>query len=264
MLTLEHVGLSFAQKNDRFQVLKDVNLRIEKADFICLLGASGCGKTSLLNILAGYQKASEGSVLLGDTALKGPGPEIGVVFQQPNLLPWQTVRQNVEFGLKLQHLPRQERKDIVDYYLDIVELTGFEHMLPHQLSGGMKQRTAIARTLAADPKIVLLDEPFSALDALTREKLQKHLYTIWKKTQKCFLFITHDVEEALLLSSRILIMHPSPGTIVRDFQNPLDKSSKQFFGESRQSSRFWEVRDEIIREIDIEGSKGANRVKAVS
>lgn len=260
IISLKEVSLVFKQDNKEFQALGDINLNVYNDDFICLLGPSGCGKTSLLNVLAGYVKPTNGEISVEGKALKAPNPEVGVIFQQPNLFPWLDVRKNVEFGLKQKKIKARERNDMVDYYLEVVGLSDFAGMLPYQLSGGMHQRAAIARTLATDPKIVLLDEPFSALDALTREKMQTHIYSIWEKAKKSFFFITHDVDEALLLSNRVLIMHPNPGTLVKDFKNPLNKDSKHFFREVRETKQFWDMRESLIH--DIQTDKDEITVKA--
>ncbi len=252
IISLQEVSLIFKQGSKEFQALGNINLNVYNDDFICLLGPSGCGKTSLLNVLAGYLKPTGGEISVEGKPLRAPNSDVGVIFQQPNLFPWLNVRKNVEFGLKLKKLKAGERKEIVDYYLEVVGLRDFGNMLPYQLSGGMRQRAAIARTLATDPKIVLLDEPFSALDALTREKMQTHIYSIWEKAKKSFFFITHDVDEALLLSNRILIMHPNPGTLVKDFKNPLNKDSRHFFREVRETKQFWDMRESLINDIQTD------------
>lgn len=251
-MELNHVEQYFSQGAGLFHALQDVNLEIYTGDFICLLGSSGCGKTTLLNILAGYARPYAGTVRVNGADFSRPSPDVGVVFQQANLFPWLSVRENIEFGLKRKGgLSRAERREIVDYYMDVVGLTQFADSLPYQLSGGMKQRAAIARTLAPDPKIILLDEPFSALDALTREKLQQHIYQIWQKTRehKSFLFITHDVDEALLLSNRILVMQPGPGRVANDFHNRLDRSAPSFFRTIRETDQFWNMRNYLIDQI---------------
>lgn len=258
-MELDHVEQYFPQGSGLFHALQDVNLKIYNEDFICLLGSSGCGKTTLLNILAGYAKPYSGTIKVNGEAFSKPNPDVGVVFQQANLFPWLSVKDNIEFGLKRKkkNLSKAERKEIVDYYMDVVGLTKFADSLPHQLSGGMKQRATIARTLAPDPSIILLDEPFSALDALTREKLQQHIYKIWQKTKqkKSFLFITHDVDEALLLSNRILIMQPGPGRVANDLANNLDRSSPSFFRTIRETDEFWNMRNYLIEQITTKESK---------
>lgn len=251
-ISLENISLNYTQSSTEIQALDNINLELYNDDFICVLGPSGCGKSSLLNIIAGYIKPSEGVVIVDGKEHTKPDPEVGVVFQQPNLLPWLNIEKNVEFGLKMKKVPKSKRKEIVNNYLEMVGLEAFSKLLPHQLSGGMKQRATIARTLAADPKIILLDEPFSALDALTREKMQNHLYSIWKKTKKCLFFITHDVDEALLLGKRIIIMHPKPGRIVNDFINPLSKLKIDSFRSLRATKEFAEMREYLIDQIQSE------------
>jgi NitT/TauT family transport system ATP-binding protein/taurine transport system ATP-binding protein len=248
-ISLQHVTLAFRRNKRSSTILDDIDFDIRGGDFICLLGPSGCGKTSPLNILAGYLPPTGGQVMVGGKPLTGPNMEVGVVFQHPNLFPWLSVRKNVAFGLKYRNLTGAERGSIVDRYLDIVELTGFGDLLPYQLSGGMKQRAAIARTLAVDPKTVLLDEPFSALDAMTRERMQIYTYSIWERSKKSFFFITHDVDEALLLGNRIMVMRGGPDTIIRDMENPL-RTSPRFSREIKRSQSFWTMRDSLLRDIE--------------
>lgn len=258
-MELDHVEQYFPKGSGTFHALGDINLKIYQEDFICLLGASGCGKTSLLNILAGYAHPASGDVRVGGEAFTRPNPDVGVVFQQANLFPWLNVRQNIEFGLKRKGgFSRAEIKERAEYYMDVVGLSNFADSLPHQLSGGMRQRATIARTLAPDPKIVLLDEPFSALDALTREHLQQHIYDIWRKTKKSFLFITHDVDEALILSNRILVMHPNPGHLTADLENHLDKSKAGFFRTIRETDEFWSMREYLIDQITTKEGRSAS------
>lgn len=249
VMELIDVEQYFPQGSGSFHALSEINLKLYRDDFVCLLGPSGCGKTSLLNILAGYAKPTSGNVIVDGKPFDKPNPDVGVVFQHANLLPWLSVRDNIDFGLKRKKLSKGERKDIIEYYMDVVGLTDFADSLPHQLSGGMKQRATIARTLAPDPKIVLLDEPFSALDALTREKMQRHIYDIWEKAKKSFLFITHDVDEALVLSNRILIMHPNPGHLTVDQPNKLKKAGDDFFRTVRETDEYWYLREDLIDKI---------------
>lgn len=201
-------------------VLAGLSLDVREGEFVVVLGASGCGKTSLLRLLAGYVKPTAGTVdVLGRPA--EPGADVGVVFQQANLFPWLTVRRNVEFGLRMQGLGRQERRETALAYLEQVGLADYGDYLPFQLSGGMKQRGAIARALAAGPRILLMDEPFGALDALTREHLQALVRKIWRQSGLTVFFITHDVDEALYLGTRIVVMNGSPGNIGADEPNEL-------------------------------------------
>lgn len=252
LMQLENVEMNFKQGRGYFHALSDINLEVYKEDFICLLGSSGCGKTSLLNIVAGYVRPSAGTVTFEGKPFTKPTPDVGVVFQQANLFPWLSVYKNVEFGLKEKHIPASERKDIVEHYLEMVGLENAAEKLPHQLSGGMRQRATIARTLAPDPKFVLFDEPFSALDALTREKMQEHVKSIWKKSHKSFLFITHDVDEALLLAQRIIVMKPNPGRILSDYVNPLSKVHNLDAGSLNQQKEYRAIREDLISKIQSE------------
>lgn len=190
-----------------------VNLEVKDGEFVMIVGPSGCGKTTLINILGGLNTATSGEVLLDGTPVQGPGADRGMVFQGYSLFPWLTVQKNVEFGLKMKKMPKAEREAQAKKFIDLVGLTGFENALPKQLSGGMKQRVAIARTLANEPEILLMDEPFGALDAQTRVVMQELLADISKKTKTTILFITHDIDEAVLLGDRIYVMSRRPGTI---------------------------------------------------
>jgi taurine transport system ATP-binding protein len=247
---LSGIGLSFGGGNSHTEVLQDINLKIASGDFVCVLGASGCGKTSLLRLLAGYQRPTKGTVTVAGRAHTKPDADVGVVFQRPNLFPWLSVAKNVEFGPKMRGVPKLERKQRVSHYLDMVGLVHAAHLLPHQLSGGMQQRAAIARTLAADPTLILMDEPFGALDALTRETMQDHLRGIWERTRKTIFFITHDVEEALLLSTRVVVMHAHPGRIVKDISNPFaNHSHTESTTHLRLSKEFVEMRELLVTSI---------------
>ena len=190
-----------------------VNLEVKDGEFVMIVGPSGCGKTTLINILGGLNTATSGEVLLDGNPVQGPGADRGMVFQGYSLFPWLTVQKNVEFGLKMKKMPKAERETQAKKFIDLVGLTGFENALPKQLSGGMKQRVAIARTLANEPEILLMDEPFGALDAQTRVVMQELLADISKKTKTTILFITHDIDEAVLLGDRIYVMSRRPGTI---------------------------------------------------
>lgn len=204
--------------------LDGVSLDIEKNEFICVVGPSGCGKTTLMNIVAGLEPFDSGTVTMHGEDIVGPGPERGVIFQQYALFPWMSVQKNIEYGLKFitkkdektgetRKYTKSEKKELADHYIKMVNLTGFEHSYPKALSGGMKQRVAIARGYALNPEVLLMDEPFGALDAQTRAQLQEDLLKTWEKEKKTVLFITHDVDEAVLLSTRVVIMSARPGKI---------------------------------------------------
>lgn len=200
--------------------LDGIDLTIDRGEFVCIVGPSGCGKTTLLKLIAGFEIPTEGSVVVDGRPVDAPGSERGVVFQQPNLYPWLTVRGNVEFGLKMRKVPRAERQVIADEKLATVGLTDFADRPPYELSGGMQQRTQIARVLANDPAIMLMDEPLGALDALTRERLQAELRRVWAASHKTVLFITHSVEEAVFLGTRVIVLSPRPGQILFDELTP--------------------------------------------
>lgn len=193
--------------------LEGVNLEVKESEFVMIVGPSGCGKTSLINIIGGLDEASSGEVLLDGKAVSGPGADRGMVFQGYSLFPWLTVQKNVEFGLKMKKMPAVERAEHARKYISLVGLEGFEDALPRQLSGGMKQRVAIARTLANEPEVLLMDEPFGALDAQTRVVMQELLADISRRTGTTILFITHDIDEAVLLGDRIYVMSRRPGTV---------------------------------------------------
>ena len=199
------------------------DLAVDDGEFVCLLGPSGCGKSTLLNIVAGFVRPTEGRVTLDGAEVSAPGRDRGVVFQDSALFPWFRVGQNVEFGLKMAGMSRPERERIADQYLDLIGLRAFRAAFPKELSGGMKQRVAIARALAGDPKILLMDEPFGALDAQTRGTMQEEVTKIWAATGKTIVFVTHAIEESLLLADRVVVMSPRPGRIKAVLAVPLDR-----------------------------------------
>ena len=215
-VVLKRVHKSFAQKGQRVQVLRDVNFTIEEGEFICVLGPSGCGKSTLISLIAGLEFPDTGEVFVDSKVVGGPSQDRLVVFQEAALFPWLTVLENVEFGLKIAGMPLDERRSKSLDVIKMVHLARFVNAYPHQLSGGMRQRAAIARTLVMDPKILLMDEPFAALDAQTRQMLMEELQEIWQKTKKSVFFVTHNVREATFLSDRVFEMSARPGTIKKE------------------------------------------------
>jgi taurine transport system ATP-binding protein len=211
---------AFGAGDRRVEALGPVDLEIDAGELVCIVGPSGCGKTTLLHLLAGFHEPTEGTLAVAGAPVAGPSPTRGVVFQQPNLYPWLTVRGNVGFGLRMRRVKRAERRVEVDRWLEVVGLDGFGDHRPYELSGGMQQRCQIARVLANDPELILMDEPFGALDALTRERMQLELLRIWAAAQRTVVFITHSVDEAVLLGTRVLVMSPRPGRFVLDERSP--------------------------------------------
>jgi len=216
-ISIEHVSKRFESQGRRFEALRDVTLDLREREFFCLLGPSGCGKTTVLNMLAGFEPISSGKITLESRPITGPHRDRGVVFQSDDaLFGWLTAIENVEFGLKMRGVDRRARREAASRFIALVGLRGHETKFPHELSGGMRQRIQIARVLANDPKIVLMDEPFASLDAQTRRMMQNELVRIWAATHKTVLFITHDLDEAIILGDRIGIMTAGPGARVRE------------------------------------------------
>lgn len=218
MIQVDHISKSFKQRDGKeYNVLNDVSFSIREGEFVSLLGPSGCGKSTILNLIAGFDQVDQGSIMVGGANVTKPGPDRVVVFQEHGLFPWLTVLENVAFGLKQKGLGKKERTELALEQIRAVHLSKFADRYPHELSGGMKQRAAIARALAMDPQILLMDEPFAALDEQTRLVLHKELEDIWLKTGKTILFITHNIREAVILSDRVLVMSTRPGTIKKEF-----------------------------------------------
>ena len=240
ILDLRHVGKVYELNDQRIEALRDANLVVQKGEFVCLIGASGCGKSTLLRIVAGFEPPTSGEALMWDKPISGPAPDRGMVFQDYGLFPWLSVRQNIGFGPASRGLPKAELRTLVDRFVDMVGLTRFADAYPHQLSGGMKQRVAIARVLANDAEMVLMDEPFGALDAMTRERLQDELLDIWQRTKLTVLFVTHSIEEAIFLADRVVVMEPGPGRIASEHRielpRPRDVSSPEFNAVRRELS----------------------------
>ena len=226
-LLIENVSKVFASKNNNLHVLEGINLNIEKGEFICVLGPSGCGKSTLLNIIAGLENATGGRVLLNSREIKGAGPDRAVMFQESALFPWLRVIDNVEFGMKMAGVQKEDRREKALKYLKMVHLTKFQNSLIHELSGGMKQRVALARALTLDSEVLLMDEPFAALDSQTKSILQLELQQIWLETQKTIIFVTHNVEEAVFLADRVIVMSANPGKVKKEFKVQLARPRQQ-------------------------------------
>jgi NitT/TauT family transport system ATP-binding protein len=238
-----------------------VSLAVANREFVALLGPSGCGKSTLLYLIGGFLPVETGTIAIDGNPVAGPGPDRGIVFQHFALFPWKTVRGNILYGLERQGMPKAEREKRVRDFIELVGLTGFEDSYPSQLSGGMKQRTAIARTLAFDPKILLMDEPFGALDAQTRELMQSELLRIWQRTPKTVIFVTHDVQEAVYLADRVVVMSARPGRIKAMVDTRFDKNDKEIFRAKPfvdKVDELWNlVRDEAIKAQETKvGSAG--------
>jgi NitT/TauT family transport system ATP-binding protein len=232
ILCVSGVNKRFAIAGGETEALRAVNLEVRRGEFVCLIGASGCGKSTLLRLIGGFETPSEGEVLMRGRKVNGPGPDRGMVFQDYGLFPWLSVRGNIGFGPTARGLPRAKVRAIADHFVTMIGLDRFAASYPYQLSGGMKQRVAIARVLANEAEVVLMDEPFGALDAMTREHLQTELLDIWTRTGLTVLFVTHAIEEAILLADRVVVMSPGPGRIVAevtiDLPRPRDVVSGPF------------------------------------
>jgi NitT/TauT family transport system ATP-binding protein len=272
MLQIEHVSKEFSVRDTsrqgrgasrRLLAVDNVDLQIADGEFLVIVGPSGCGKSTLLDMLSGLTLPSSGQILIDGTPITGPGPDRGIVFQQYALLPWRTARENVELGLEATGAGKRERRERAREHLDLVGLDDFADSYPHQLSGGMKQRVAIARSLVTDPELLIMDEPFGALDALTRDSLQTQLARIWERTGKTIVFVTHGIDEAVYLGQRVAVMSARPGRIKAVFEIP--PMSHEAVAEVRAdpdfgtlSQRVWEqLRDEIASAQDLSSPRAA-------
>ncbi len=242
-VTIEGLSKTFRSEDRDVEVLSSIDLEVRSGELVCILGPSGCGKSTLLNIVGGFMQPSEGTVRIDGEVVDGPDPRRIFVFQERGVFPWLTVAGNIDFGLF--RLGAKEREERVDYYIKLVGLSGFEQTYPHELSGGMKQRLEVARALAVDPDVLYLDEPFGALDSITRLLMRSELLRIWEKERKTILFVTHDIDESVQLADRVVVMSARPGKIRRiveiDIQHPRDLSSP----------RYIELRDGIFEEIGL-------------
>jgi len=250
-LSIQNISMRFDLPNgDWVQALKDVTLDLKAGELMSVLGPSGCGKTTLLNIVAGFLAPTKGEILLNGEKVVGPSAERGMVFQQGALFEWMNVRENVGFGPRMKGISAAQASEKVDHLLDVVGLQDFKDKAVYELSGGMQQRVALARCLANDPDVILMDEPLGALDALTREKMQSLVLKLWKETGKTIILITHSVEEALLLGERLLVMAPRPGRIHREYRLPFaDLGVDADLREIKKHAEYGEKREEILEMI---------------
>ncbi|MBD1825620.1 ABC transporter ATP-binding protein [Cyanobacteria bacterium FACHB-DQ100] len=241
-LQINNLSKHFSTSNGTLVVLKDIDIEIEQGEFVCAVGASGSGKSTLLRQIAGLDTPTIGEVRIEGKRVTGPGPDRGMVFQHYTLYPWMTVQENAEFGLKLQGVPKKDRREQAGYYLNVVGLSQFGKALPKELSGGMKQRVAIARALASEPKILLMDEPFGALDIHTKESMHDFMIDLWQRTGITIFMITHDVEEAVFLSNRIFALSARPGTVRKVMNINLPERAASV----KRHSTFHDYRDELM------------------
>jgi NitT/TauT family transport system ATP-binding protein len=242
-LEIDAISMAFHDNGRTLPVLENISLKVDAGELVCLLGPSGCGKTTLLNIVGGFSEPTMGSVRIDGEAVHGPDPRRIFVFQERGVFPWLDVEANIGFGLF--NLPKKEKRRRIEYYVGLVGLQGFEHAYPMELSGGMKQRLEVARALAVNPDVLFLDEPFGALDSITRLTMRRELLHIWQAERKTILFVTHDIEESVQLADRVVVMSARPAQIRRivevDIPHPRDISS----------SRYLQLRDDIFREIGL-------------
>lgn len=246
ILEIKNLKKSFLIDGNEVPVLKDINLSVEKGEFVSIVGYSGCGKSTLLRILSGLEKYNSGSVLLDGRTISGPGLERGMIFQEARLFPWMKVKDNICYGIskeKMQELGKEKVKNLIQKYVNLVQLNGFEDAYPSQLSGGMQQRVSIARSLIANPEILFLDEPFGALDAITRMDMQDEILRIWKENKTTMLLVTHDIDEAVYLSDRVVILSSKPGIVKKIVTVDLARPRK------RTSMDFSEIRRKIYKEF---------------
>ncbi|QAU33974.1 ABC transporter ATP-binding protein [Janthinobacterium sp. 17J80-10] len=242
-LRVEDVGKTYTLESNELRVLDNINLNIKEGEFISIVGASGCGKSTLLRLIGGLDIDHDGAIVYQGSTVKGPSLECGIVFQEHRLFPWMTVEQNIALAFEATSVPNAERRTRVAEQIRTVGLTGFEGAYPHQISGGMSQRVAIARALVLRPKLLLLDEPFGALDALTRLKLQQELQRLWENESLTTILVTHDVEEAVFLGDRIVVMNARPGTIRRIVQVPIARPR------TRSSTAFQAIKEDVLSDF---------------
>ena len=243
-LEVKNVRKVFSINKDGIEVLKDINLNIKDGEIVSIVGSSGCGKSTLLKMLIGLEDVTEGDITINEKKpYETDSTEVGMIFQEARLFPWKSVYKNIEFGIARKDISKNEKKELVEYYIELVGLKGFEKALPDQLSGGMKQRVSIARTLINKPKILLLDEPFGALDAFTKINLQNEMLNIWEKEKTTMIIVTHDIDEAIYLGHKVVVMSPKPGIIQKEFEIDISRPR------SRTSDDFDYYRKKIYKEF---------------
>lgn len=251
-LKAEKITKVFTNKEEeRLTALRDVSIEVESGEFVCIVGPSGCGKTTLLRIIAGLESASSGNIYVDGKVMNDPCPKKGMIFQEFALFPWRTVQKNIEFGLEYTNVPNENRKEIINKYLKMVNLTEWQDRYPFELSGGMRQRVAIARALANNPEILLMDEPFGSLDAQTRNILQEEVLRIWKETGKTIIFVSHNIEEAIYLGNEVVVLTALPGQIKNIHPVRLPRPR------NRASVDFIKLRERILKEVveEVNNSK---------
>lgn len=247
LIDIKNVSYTYETNTRPIKALDNIDLQINKGEFICVLGPSGCGKSTLLKVIAGYIKPTTGSCLMHGETIIGPDWHRGVVFQSPTLYPWMSVRRNVEFGPRMKGLPPEDVKRIANRFLEQVELIDYSEKATFELSGGMKQRVALARALANEPEVILMDEPFGALDALTRVNMQNFIRKIWKKNNSTIFMITHDIDEAMSLGTRVVVMSKSPGKILKEFNVDFTYAAiENKHGRVRIDEEYMNIKEQIL------------------
>lgn len=250
IVKVKDVSVVFEGQSKPTVALENVNLTINDNDFVVLLGPSGCGKTSLLNLVAGYHQPTTGEVLMHDEPIKEPSKERGVVFQSTNLYPWLNVKENIEYGLKIRNVAKETRNELSALFLEEIDLSAYANHYPFELSGGMQQRVALIRALINNPEILLMDEPFGALDAMTRTNMQNLLRDLWHKGDRTFFLITHDIDEALSLGTRVMVMSKNPGQIIKEYKVDFhEKIHEDDNYVATLDEKFIEIKNEILNLI---------------